>query len=169
MRAMSPSEQEKELYYKYEMTKRSPLGVVGEIRPIGRTYMRYAGKLDYSLRYDRRGREKEVNKISPLLTAKDFNIDEVDERIRPQFQIMREAISISRENCYDLDIITAFWRRALEISIYRKSSWENDLTPLMPLFAGAESVSMEGLYFGRVIVLSAIYMFLPEREDAEGK
>lgn len=131
--------------------------------------MSYAGTLGYSLRYDQRGREKEVNKISPLLTAKDFNIDEVDECIRPQFQTMREAIRISRKNFYDLDIITAFWRGALEIAIYRKSSWENDLTPLMPLFAGADSVSMNGLKSGRVVVLSAIYMFLPEREDAEAK
>lgn len=155
------------MHYMYEMTKRSPLSVVGEMRPIGRTYMRYAGKLGYSLRYDRRGREKEINKISPLLTAKDFNIDEVDERIRPQFQIIREAIRISRKNCYDLDIITTRW--LLEISIYRKTSWENDLTPLMPLFARADSVSMDGLYFGRVVVLSAFYFFLPEREDAKAK
>lgn len=156
------------MHYMYEMTKRSPLGVVGEIRPIGRTYMSYAGKLGYSLRYDRRGREKEINKISPLLTAKDFNIDEVDERIRPQFQTIREAIRISRKHCYDMDIITAYGYGLLEIAIYKKTSWENDLTPLMPLFARADWVNMDGLIFGRV-VLSAFYVFLPEREDAKAK
>ncbi len=155
------------MHYMYEMTKRSPLGVVGEIRPIGRTYMSYAGNRGYFLRYDRRGREKEINKISPLLTAKDFNIDEVDERIRPQFQTIREAISISRKCCYDMDIITTYG--LLEIAIYKKTSWENDLTPLMPLFARADWVSMDGLNFGRVVVLSAFYVFLPEREDAKAK
>ncbi len=119
--------------------------------------MKYPGNPEYSLRYDWRGREKEMNNISPRLAARDFRIDEVDEHIRPRFQIMREAIEISRMYRYDMDIFFSY--RVLKIAMYKKVSKYHDLTPLMPLFAGADLVSMDSLNFGRAVMLTANYMF----------
>lgn len=119
--------------------------------------MKYMATPEYSLRYDWRGREKEMNSISPMLTAMDFAIDKVDESIRPQFQIMREAIDISRMYRYDLDLFATY--RMLKIAIYKKASRYLDLTPLMPLFARADSVGMDSFNFGIAVKLTAIYMF----------
>ncbi|MCM1150289.1 MAG: hypothetical protein NC319_09445 [Butyricicoccus sp.] len=129
--------------------------------------MGYMADPCYSLRYDREGREKEKNRISPLLTAPEYSIGEVNKVLRPQFETMRKAIEISRRHRYDLDISTSFL--ALNIAIYRKSPRFFELSFLMPLFDGAFSVGMESFSFGRIFALKAFYLFPPEKEqDAKG-
>lgn len=125
--------------------------------------MSFMANPDYSLRFDWRGREKEMNNISPMLTAKDFRIDDVNEFIRPQFQTMREAIELSRMYRYDMDILTAWG--LLKIAIYKKASRYHDLSPLIPLFAKANLVSMDSFNFGRTVVLTANYYFSAKKSE----
>lgn len=117
---------------------------------------------EYSLRYDKHGVETEINRISPLLTAEEFTIDQVDEELRPKFYIMREAISISRRFKYDMDL---FAECGLRVVVYHDFSACIGLTEVMRLFGLADLAWISKHKRGKSVALTAIYLISVKKSE----
>lgn len=121
-------------------------------------------RADYSLRYDRQGEKTEINTISPLLTAPEYSIDEVEENMRLRFPIMHEAVRIAHRYKYDMDMIAQL---ALYIVVYHDSHEYLGLTELMCLFSQADLVGLKGINFGRAVEIEAFYLIGSEKGEVE--
>lgn len=120
-------------------------------------------KIGYFLRYDKNGVETEINQISPLLTAPEFSIDEVDEELRPKIYIMREAIKIARTFKYDMDLLEV---SGLRIDIYYEFKDCLGLTDLMGLFSQADLAWISNHKRGKSVTLTAVYLITGKRREA---
>lgn len=110
----------------------------------------------YSLRYSKSGEETVKNLISPLVDSPDVSFEDMPEGIRYQWQIIRKAIEIARENQYDMDIFIEM--SVLEVAIYKKLSGRNGLTPLLELFSQSEKVDIFNHKPGESVMLTTVYM-----------